>query len=104
MAPGKADEALNWLREVRGWESYRLIYPRGCRISAMSVGRIDKVVVEAEYSSLQEHLACLRCATQQPEFAAWRRRRDALCLHVYGSYARRNGGDGLELDPALGRL
>ncbi len=86
MATGKVDEALAWLREVQGWESYRLIYPHGCRVWTTSVGRIDKVVVEAEYDDLLERLACLRCATHQPQYPAWRARQAQLCVHVKGSY------------------
>lgn len=101
VASGKADEALAWLREVCDWESYRLIYPRGCRVSTMSVGRLNKVVVEAEYASLQEYLACQRSATRQREYVAWRRRQNELCLYVYGSYSRPDGpADSLELVPA----
>lgn len=103
VASGKADEALAWLREVRDWESYRLVYPRGCRVSAMSVGRLNKVVVEAEYASLQEYLACLQSATHQREYVAWRRRQSDLCLHVYGGYTHPNSAaDRLELASALG--
>ncbi len=102
MASGKVDEALAWLREVRDWESYRLIYPRGCQVSAMSVGRINKVVVEAQFASLQEYLACLRAAGRQREYPAWRRRQNELCLCVYGCYSHCSGADGRELSPALG--
>ena len=102
VASGRADEALAWLREVRDWESYRLIYPHGCRISAVSMGRIQKVVVEAEYASLQEYLACLRSATRQPEYAAWRRRQGELCLHVYGCYRHvGSAAENLEGAPTL---
>lgn len=102
VASGRADEALAWLREVRDWESYRLIYPRGCQISAMTVGRVHKVVVEAEYASLEEYLACLRSATRQKEYAAWRRRQGDLCLDVYGCYRHANGAaEELEGAPSL---
>jgi len=96
---GKVDEALAWLREVQDWECYRLIYPRGCRVYCTLVGRIHKVVVEAEYSSLQERLACLRQAARHPEYQAWRRRQRQLCLHVYGAYGRpsdKHADDGLD--------
>ena len=101
VASGKVDEALAWLREVRSWEAYRLIYPHGCRVSAKSVGRLHKVVVEAQYDNLQEYLSCLRAATRQPEYARWRPRQHELCLHVYGCYSR-CGPDALELSPAPG--
>ena len=103
VASGKADEALAWLREGRDWESYRLIYPRGCQITALSFGRLHKVVVEAEYASLQEYLACLRSATRQREYVAWRCRGDGLCVHVYGNYRHVNGsGEEPGWAPALG--
>jgi hypothetical protein len=88
VAPGKLAEALDWLREVQSWECHRLVYPRGCRVYSTSVGRIDKVVVEAEYSSLLERLACLRYLAHCPECKAWRDRQAQLCLHVYGAYDR----------------
>ena len=88
MPTGKADEALAWLREVQGWECYRLIYPRGCRVYATTVGRVDKVVLEAEYNSLHERLACLRYATRQPVYKAWHQRQSRFCLDVYDGYAR----------------
>ncbi len=88
MASGKVEEALAWLREVQGWDSYRLIYPRGCRIYSVVVGRVYKAVVEAEYTSLRERLACLRYAARLPEYKVWRKRQKELCLHVYGGYER----------------
>ncbi|MGQ9682403.1 MAG: hypothetical protein ACUVX9_07700 [Anaerolineae bacterium] len=87
VAPGQLERALAWLHEVRGWESYRLLYPRGCRIYATQLGRVHKVVVEAEYASLLERLACLRTASRRPEYQAWRQRQEHYCLHVYGGYA-----------------
>ena len=103
VAPGKVDQALAWLREVQGWEGYRLIYPRGCRIWATSVGRIEKVVVEAEYDHLLERLACLRCATRQRQYPAWRARQAQLCLHVNGSYDHPAAAwDSCQLDLPLG--
>jgi hypothetical protein len=86
VAPGQVDEALAWLREVQSWESFRLLYPHGCRIYSTSVGRIWKVVVEAEYGSVLERLACLRQAARRPEYQAWRKRQAQYCLHVYGGY------------------
>lgn len=88
VAPGRIEEALAWLREMQTWECYRLLYPRGCRIYCTTVGRIDKVVVEAEYGSILERLTCLRQAARQPEYREWRRRQKDYCLHVYGGYQR----------------
>ncbi len=102
VALGKVDEALAWLREVQGWESYRLIYPRGCRVFATSVGRLYKVVVEAEYDSLLDRLACLRTAMRRPEYASWRARMGRYCLDVYGAYDHPSAGEAAQaLDQAL---
>jgi hypothetical protein len=87
VAPGKLEQALAWLREVQSWESYRLLYPYGCRIYTIAVGRVHKVVLEAEYSSLLERLACLRSAARHPEYIAWRQRQGLHCLNVFGGYA-----------------
>lgn len=86
VAPGKVDEALAWLREVQSWESYRLLYPRGCRIYSTSLGRIYKVTVEAEYATILERLACLRQVSHLPEYKAWHKRQQRLCLNVYTGY------------------
>jgi len=85
---GKVDEALAWLREVQNWECYRLIYPRGCRVYATTIGRVNKVVLEAEFANLQERLACLRYATHHPLYKAWHQRQSRFCLDAHGGYTR----------------
>ena len=87
VVSGKVAEALAWLQEVQSWDCYRLIYPYGCRVWSTSMGRVHKVVLEAEYASLHERLSCLRRATRQPVFQAWRERQRHYCLNVYSGYS-----------------
>jgi hypothetical protein len=101
VAPGKVAKALAWLREVESWQCYRLVYPHGSRVWSTSLGRVYKVVIEAEYTSLLERLSCLRRATREPEFRAWRERQKQYCLHVYCHYTNPSRNESIEgFDPS----